>query len=424
MKKKRLIGMAFFFVLVNSGMAQIKVNPTGVNVNSSGPTVVFLTYGGLGNYRPAEAFWCGELINAAPDVGNKCDPNTIFGRLPIRYDLSSSKGTAFTDIMSIPPSVARRAYQAAQSGANSAFFYVRRFVSSNAREPDQYVAVTCRLAGGGARVPFALLDVKLAFETDAPVLPMKSGETPPSLYAEIVYNGSGQLKGRWEIVLPGDEPPAVRDLLTEATLPIEERGLQRRYTELQRFSVFLPPAGKFTLPGPEISRLPNTVEGLYMILLRIEASDDKEGDSNLAAAGAGTGVVYSGAVAGFPIPPLRYFVGSAGSKPLQAIIGKLNLMLPEEGAHLVPDKPIDFSWLQIREAAIYRVEIEDSIGNLILSALLQSGVGAYRAPAWLKDSVPDGKLRWRVIAIDITGDELVKSDWRTLHIVHEGGNPE
>jgi hypothetical protein len=321
--------------------------------------------------------------------------------------------------MSIPPSVARRAYQAAQSGANSAFYYVRRFVSSSG-SPDQYVAVTCRLAGGGARVPFALLDVKLAFETGAPVLFMKPDQTPPALYAEIAYNGTGQLKGRWEVVLPGDEPPAARDLLTEATLPVEERGLQRRYTELSRFSVFLPPTGRYTLPGPEVSRLPRAIEGLHTVLLRIEASDDKEGDSNLDAAGAGSGVVHAGAVAGFPIPPLRYFVGSAESASIKAIAGKLNLLLPENDARLAPDRAIDFSWLRIREAAIYLIEVEDAGGNPVLSALLQAGVGAYRAPAWLKDKAPDGRLRWRVIAIDIAGDELAKSDWRILQI----GEPE
>jgi hypothetical protein len=414
-----MILLAVFFGWANGSHAQIRVHPTGVNVNSSGPTVVFLTYGGLGDYRPAEAFWCGELISAAPEVGNKCDPNAIFGRLPIRYDLSNSKGAALTDIMSIPPSVARRAYQAAQSGANSAFYYVRRFVSSSG-SPDQYVAVTCRLAGGGARVPFALLDVKLAFETGTPVLFMKPDQTPPALYAEIAYNGTGQLKGRWEIVLPGDEPPAARDLLTEATLPVEERGLQRRYTELSRFSVFLPPTGRYTLPGPEVSRLPRSIEGLHMVLLRIEASDDKEGDSNLGAAGVGNGVVHAGAVAGFPIPPLRYFIGSAESAPIKAIEGKLNLLLPENDARLAPDRAIDFSWLQIREAAIYRIEVEDVRGNPVLSALLQAGAGAYRAPAWLKDKATEGRLRWRVIAIDIAGDELAKSDWRTLQF----GEPE
>ena len=42
---------------------------------------------------------------------------------PVRYDQSRlSAQSVFTDIMSIPPSVARRAYQAAEAGANSGFF--------------------------------------------------------------------------------------------------------------------------------------------------------------------------------------------------------------------------------------------------------------------------------------------------------------
>jgi hypothetical protein len=178
--------------------------------------------------------------------------------------------------------------------------------------------------------------------------------------------------------------------------------------------VFLPPTGRYTLPGPEVSRLPRSIEGLHTVLLRIEASDDKEGDSNLGAAGAGNGVVHAGAVAGFPIPPLRYFVGSAESAPIKTIEGRLNLLLPGNDARLAPDRAIDFSWLQIREAAIYRIEVEDARGNPVLSALLQAGAGAYRAPAWLKDKATEGRLRWRVIAIDIAGDELAKSDWRTL----------
>jgi len=38
----------------------------------------------------------------------------------------------------------------------------RRFVHGAGLGPDQYVAVTCRLTDGGARTPFALLDVRLA----------------------------------------------------------------------------------------------------------------------------------------------------------------------------------------------------------------------------------------------------------------------
>ena len=102
--------------------------------------------------------------------------------------------------MSIPPSVARRAYQAAEAGETSSFFYVRRFVSTRGG-PDEYVFVTCRLTGGGARTPLALLDVQLAFGDDLDVFSVERDATLPPVTARIAYNGTGRLRGRWEVVL-------------------------------------------------------------------------------------------------------------------------------------------------------------------------------------------------------------------------------
>lgn len=404
-------------MLAGPASAQISVHPTGVNVNVQGPSVVFLSYGGLRDYVPNEAVWCGELVPAAPAIGQRCDPMTIFGHLPLRHNLSTLSGAGgFTDIMTIPASVARRAYQAASGGADSRFFYVRRFIDPFGGAPDVYVAVTCRLAGSGARTPFALLDVQLAFESDAAVLPVKQGGQIPPLYAEISYNGTGQLRGRWEVVRPGEEPPSERDLLTEATLPIEERGLQRRYAELDRFNVFLPPStgSRFVLPGPDPDVLPADVEGLYQVLLRIEATDDKEGDSDLAAVGAGAGTIHSGAVAGFPIPPLRYFVGGAEGVPTAPIAGKLYLLLPADEFVLGSAGVLDFSWTDVPHAVLYRLEVDDAKNDRILGALLPAGLTTYRAPSWLPDRAAGGALRWRVSALSLGGEVLVRTPWRML----------
>src|SRR5262245_55054849 len=131
----------------------ISVSPSDVNAYSQGVTSALLTYGGLSNKRAAEATWCGALIPAAPDLGLKCDPATIFGRLPARYDQSKFSGTnAYTDVMSITPQVARRAYLDAARGAPSELFYVRRFVSA-AGGPDEFVPVTIHLSGAGAGTP-------------------------------------------------------------------------------------------------------------------------------------------------------------------------------------------------------------------------------------------------------------------------------
>ncbi len=351
---------------------RIRVSPVGANVNVNGATTVFLTFGGVNSFRPAEAVWCGDLIPAAPDIGQRCDPATIFGSLPARYDLSTLSGSAgFTDIMSIPPSVARRAFQAAQSGAVGTFFYVRRFISLQGG-PDEFVVVTCRLTEGGARSPLALTEVKLSFAVDAAILFVKPGEPMPAIRAEIAYNGTGRLKGRWEAVLPGDEIPEARDLLTEATLPVEQRATQRRYSQLSRFNEFLPPSGKVVLPGPDVSKIPNQVHGPYLILLRIEASDDKEGDSDLAAVGAGAGVVHSGAVAGFPMPVLRYFVG--GPPTLAQARGKLGPLTPEDQAVIPRGTKVNLVWTETEAAALFRVEVEDGLGNPLIAALLRPGM--------------------------------------------------
>jgi len=403
--------------------AQIRVNPTGVNVNTQGATTAFLTFGGLHGQLAVEAFWCGALISAAPARGLRCDPSTIFGQLPIRYDQSRiSAGTTLTDIMSIPASVSRRAYQDAERGNKSSFFYVRRFVSTTGGA-DEYVAVTCRLAGGGARVPFALTDVALSFDAQTPVLFVEPEANVPPLKADIAYNGTGRLRGRWEVVLPGDERPAPEDLLTEATLPPEQRGTQRRYTELQRFDVFLPPTGRIAIPGPDVSRVPTTVEGTYLILLRIEVTDDKEADSDLSAVGAGKGVVHSGAVAGFPMPALRYVVGAGSSDfPSPQLEQGLTLLLPRDNATVGRDSAVTVSWLEERRAALYRVEFETDDGVPVFNAVAPGGAVTYQTPSFLFERASGKPLRWRVIALDFGGVEMRRSRWRRLNPVGVQGN--
>lgn len=391
---------------------QIAVNPTGVNVNAHGATTVFLTYGPIRNVVPAEACWAGELIPANPDLGLKPDPSTIFGCLPARYDHSTtSLASGFTDIMSIPPSVALRAYQAAVQGADSRFFYVRRFAST-VGGPSQFVAVTCRLTGGGARTPFSLTDVRLQFDVDSPVAFIQPGGPVPRIKADITYTGTGRLKGRWEIVMPGEETPSESDLLTEATLPIERRGSQKRFTQLGRFDEFLSPIGKYTLKGPDPSQMPNKIEGPYLILLRVEASDDKEGDSDLTDVGVGPSIVHSGAVAGFPIPPLRYFIGGNDSR---TSAGLLTLLAPAENEEW-PADAVEFNWTASASGALYRLDIADDGGATILSALLPPGVGVYRAPTWLKERT-NGRVRWRVSELEDSGKAVKESGWRSLRLI-------
>src|SRR5262245_42233779 len=117
---KKILATALFLlghVVTALAQVEINVNPTSVNVYSQGSTTVFLTYGNLGDYRPAQTAWCGDLRPATPAIGFTCAAGTIYGTLPSRFDVSRRSGAnAYTDIVSVPASVARRAYQAATRG--------------------------------------------------------------------------------------------------------------------------------------------------------------------------------------------------------------------------------------------------------------------------------------------------------------------
>jgi hypothetical protein len=398
-------------VLALSTAAQIRVNPTGLNVSTQSPTAAFLTFGNLNNQIPAEATWCGELIPAAPAIGLKCSPTTIFGVIPARYDRTTKSGSnAYTDIMTLPASVARRAYQAAVGGATSSFFFVRRFVST-VGGPDEFVVVTCRMSGGSAGSPFSLTNVELGFVgTEKPILFVRDGDKLPPINAEITYTGTGRLKGRWEVVQPGEELPEAKDLLTEASLPIEQRATQRKYTQVQRFDIFLPPEGKYTLVGPSPTDLPRRVAGEYLLLLRIEASDDDVTGSNLAAVGAGPAFVNSGAVAGFPLPVLHYFVGPTGN----GSAGAITSLAPVDNKSFLTTEPIDFAWIGVENGAFYRLEVVDMNGKPLMSAMLPSSSSTYRAPSWLRERANGGSLRWRVCALDKEGKQIAESPYRNL----------
>jgi hypothetical protein len=313
--------------------------------------------------------------------------------------------------MTIPSSVVRRAYQAAAGGASAGFFYVRRFVSTSGG-PDQYVNVTCRMTGGGARVPFALTNVELITPKGEPVLFVRAGEAFPAIKAEIKYNGTGRLKGRWEIVQPGEELPQDRDLLTEATLPIEQRGTQRRYTQIARFNHFLPPVGSFTLPLEVMGKMPLNADGQYLLLLRIEAVDDKESDSNLASVGAGPGTVHSGAVASFPMPALRFFVRG----PREATFWETGgAVLPFKESRLERSVPLIFTWKELENAAIYRLSVMDG-SDTVFSAMLVSPNTSYRTPPWFGERYANRNLSWSITAFDSTGNHMSATLPQNLYI--------
>jgi hypothetical protein len=406
-------------LLTSQAIAQtITVSPGETTVYSQGATSVLLTFGNLGNYRPVESTWCGALIPAAPHLGSKCDPLLIFGRLPVRYNQSRPSGTnAYTDIMSVTPSVARRAYLDASRGSTATFFYVRRFVNPGGG-PDDYVPVTLRLAGNGAAVPFSITNVRLMWDGGDKTVPfIKSGERLPRISAEIVYTGSGRLVGRWELVKPGEPAPTSRDLLPEAALPVEQRGTQKRFAQVKRFNLFLPPVGRITIPGPETERIQKTVDGMYLLLFRVEAVTDGLNQSNLEVVNAGQGIVNSGGVSGFAMPVLRYYVGSGGEAQIDEFNAIERSLAPADLTEFGPGQSIMFSWPSVAGARLYKLVIENAAGAEVFSAVLISDTHTYYAPSWLVARAAGDLLRWQVFALDSKGGKLSETVSRTIKLM-------
>ena len=136
------------------------------------------------------------------------------------------------------------------------------------------------------------------------------------------------------------------------------------------------------------------------MLLRIEATDDKEGDSDLQIIGVGNGVVHSGAVAGFPLPTLKIFVGGTNKK----IWEQTALLLPNEETVFSDGQPIIFSWRELPKTVIFRLEILENSAEPVFSAILPSTQNVYRAPSWFFKKFVGKNLRWRVTALDEQGN--------------------
>lgn len=398
--------------------AVIHVDPAQVTVSAQGATTVILSFVGLNGFVPAEGLWCSKVTATAFGAG-PCDPASVYGQAAAAPAGSVSARGVFTDVMSVPASVAQRAFEAALAGQPARFFYVRRFIAgiptapvaqraAGFGAPDQYVVVTCILSASNVNAPFTLTNVRLRLAAETPVLFVRRGERPPPLRAEISYTGSGRLRGRWELVSPGESPPSVNDLLTEGSLTPDARGLQRRFLEIERFNVQLLANGQYTLPGPDPAKLPTSIDGSYTILLRIEASDDPASDTRVGGV-----VVHNGAAAGFPMPTLRYIVGGGRSRAAVASRA-VRLRLPLPGALVPPDQSLTLSWLDDRGAGRYRVEVERiADGKRLLSATVAQGVGKYEVPPFVIADAADGKVRWRVISLDTSGNELGRSEWRS-----------
>lgn len=344
--------------------AGIVRDPIGVNVSAAKPmslTVRFADTNG-GEFTTTQALFCYRQLE-----NGQCDPTAILGRLPTNRDRGSTTQptSSITDVMTIPYSVIRSAVVRAQQVDFSDFYYVRRFTPLPGVDlgagpgVDVYQKVTCHLAGP-ATVPLSLASVQV-YGTDEnggnpnKLIRLSEANLPTGqVKARVSHTGTGILEGWWEVRRPGD--PALRDidLLPEAALPDDQRGLQQHFARIKRFRVRATSTGEVTINGPKYSELPRDVSGRHEILLRFDATLGRENRARLNVPGERLNL-FSGAVAGFKIKPLEYNAPSSLAKTPQEI--RLMGRLKKDGAE-ASDSVYQLVWKpQLEEGLILELDI-------------------------------------------------------------------
>lgn len=389
-----------------------EVFPRTVLAATSTPTSALVTYRFAANtagVNALDAVFCTQLVGGMPPLGatstNPCSPGSEIARYRTqqRAFQVTQNGPFVSEAresMVVPLPVVQQAYQHARAGGNAVFYFVRRF------EPESYAVVEVRLAGNSAAMPINLYDVRLGFAGPAggeqPVAFVHRGEALPPLKATLFYTGAGLLRGTWEIVEPGQVEPEEFDLLPGANISAGDRARQRRYTVIERFEQYLPATGRFDIVVPDTRRFLTRTDGAYRVILRIEPELAITTGGDIALAGGG---------AVFPMPTLRYFVGSQRSIAPTLHVRPLAVQGPAAGDVYRDGALPRFAWQAFAGARYFRVEIADESGAIVYSAMERAGSRRYEPPAALRSLAGSGIVRWRIVALSPELDVIGASAW-------------
>jgi hypothetical protein len=148
---------------------------------------------------------------------------------------------------------------------------------------------------------------------------------------------------------------------------------------------------------------------MYLLLFRIESSQDGLNQSNV-----GAGSLDSGGASGFAMPVLRYYVGTGGEAQVDQFNAVDYQLSPADHAVVGPAQSILFTWPEVPNTKYYRLIVENAGGAEIFSAVLLRDTRSYRAPSWLMRDAGGDVLRWRVMAMDANHAKLSETAARTL----------
>ncbi len=405
------VGTAAPFVGTASTLTDVSPKRVVGNVSSDLTQVLSYTFSGnTSSVSPGDGLFCLDLIVGLPagntTTGNPCTNGSQFARHPtVSGAFQSTRVGSFIrsvrETIRVPSAVSRFA----RENGRSRYYFARQF------SPNQYAVVAIELLGNVANQPISITDMRMYFKQggEQPIVFLKRGDALPTVEAKLVFTGSGWLRGAWEVVQPGDLDPTESDLMTDASLPLSQRGLQRRYTVVGTFQQYLPAIGQVTLTPPDLSRFPVRADGAYRVLLRLFADPAIGADNE--------GRLASGAAA-FALPTARYFVGSFASHGTTSTLPSISVSLPSVNHVFAATEAVSFRWQATRDAAVYLLEAVDATGKLVAAAQVPASAvelnTGYSAPApWrAQATLGAGAVRWRVTAYSRDGEALARSDWR------------
>ncbi|MDD5711934.1 MAG: hypothetical protein PHY31_04150 [Smithellaceae bacterium] len=319
--------------------AAVMVTPSSVNVVRGQANTVVLTYrlSGVpnGSFTSSE----GQFVAGATLV----DRNNI----PVTVTITGGIGTIAETVI-IPVRIMERVLQL----GTAQFTYSRTFGSAAASAGTATVNLTVTGETGGT---LSIRRLSLYFGNGRAETTVMKHAADLKAYADISYNGSGLLKGYWEV----DGRP------------------------LSYVSQTLPASQQITLTTPDIPALPTFDAGTHTLRFVITDPNPDQG---------------------IPLPTLIYFVTTDESAGEQ--VG-LTLKNPPEAAE-VPYASLKCEWQAIH-SEVYLIQFfETPGGKPIFSAYTKKGF--YQLPQLVLKKIfqPGGTYYWRVIGFgrerSITGE--------------------
>ncbi len=312
---------------------------------------VNITYDMAYSDIPANGFYCANLEPSVrpflPSTMQPCRADTIFATENNSNFRMLSPDKA-QETINVPAAVSLYMYQRLRPTASSVFYFIRQFVGTT---PSVYIAIPLRISGAPSQTPLSLNRVELTFTSGGGRQPMRvvQRDAPVGpLSATVDYQGTGVLKGRWEVVQPGDPEPTDLDLTAEASLNPQQQLLQQRFLQVGSFEQPLYAGRQVVVPGPAPDALPTSTPGRYLVLWRPEAT--------LSNSASGRELqIALGGMAGFIMPTLTYYVTeqTRSEKPSNASEQALNLgQMPEyEMGQVVVAMPQSLSGISLSEVA-------------------------------------------------------------------------